>query len=240
MKTYEIIYQTIERGILKKVYEPGTYLPSESQLRKTYNVSRDTVRKALSLLMANGYIQKIQGKGSLVLKREQLRFPVSGLTSFKELQKSYGYDSTTGIVSLTKLMIDDELARLTGFETGQSCWALIRTRQIDGKKVILDKDLLLEQLVPEIDTEIAKDSIYRYLENDLHLTISFAEKEITIDSLTEEDRSLLDLNQHDINIVSVKSRVYTADAQQFQYTESRHQVDKFRFYDFARRNPSTI
>lgn len=240
MKNYEMIYQTLERGILKGHYEPGSYLPSENKLRETYHVSRDTIRKALALLMANGYIQKIQGKGSLVLKREQLRFPVSGLTSYKELQNSYGYDSQTHVISLKKMTIDSDLAQISGFEKGLTCWALVRTREIDGKKVILDKDLLNCNLIPELDTEIAKDSIYRYFENDLNLNIAFAEKEFTIDALTEEDRELLDLNQQDINIVSVKSRVFTADAQQFQYTESRHQVDKFRFVDFARRNPSIV
>jgi GntR family trehalose operon transcriptional repressor len=137
-------------------------------------------------------------------------------------------------------VIDDKTAHVTGFEAGAVCWKLIRTRAIDQKKVILDKDILLTTIVPELDTEIAKDSIYRYFENQLGLTISFAEKEITIDALTDEDRELLDLNQHDINIVSVKSRVFTSDARQFQYTESRHQVDKFRFFDFARRHPSTM
>ena len=239
MKNYEVIYQAIERGILKEVYEAGSYLPSENKLRQTYHVSRDTIRKALSLLMANGYIQKIQGKGSLVLKREQLRFPVSGLTSYKELQNSYGYESNTEVVSLKKIEIDQKIARITGFEVGSICWELIRTRAIDQKKVILDKDILLTTIVPELDTEIAKDSIYRYFENQLGLNISFAEKEITIDALTGEDRELLDLNQHDINIVSVKSRVFTSDARQFQYTESRHQVDKFPFFDFARRHQST-
>jgi len=240
MKNYEVIYQAIESGILKGVYEAGAYLPSENKLRQTYHVSRDTIRKALSLLTANGYIQKIQGKGSLVLKREQLRFPVSGLTSYKELQNSYGYDSSTDVVSLKKIIIDKKMADVTGFEISSVCWELIRTRAIDQKKVILDKDILLTAIVPEMDTEIAKDSIYRYFENQLNLNIAFAEKEITIDALTNEDRDLLDLNQHDINIVSVKSRVFTSDARQFQYTESRHQVDKFRFFDFARRHPSTM
>ncbi|MDT2736833.1 trehalose operon repressor [Enterococcus pseudoavium] len=240
MKNYEVIYQAIERGILKGIYEAGSYLPSENSLRQSYHVSRDTIRKALALLMANGYIQKIQGKGSLVLKREQLRFPVSGLTSYKELQNSYGYESSTAVISLKKIVIDEKAAQITGFEADSLCWELIRTRAIEQKKVILDKDLLLTTIIPEIDTEIAKDSIYRYFENQLGLTIAFAEKEITIDALTDEDRELLDLNQHDINIVSVKSRVFTNDARQFQYTESRHQVDKFRFFDFARRHPSTM
>lgn len=39
MKNYEVIYQAIERGILKEVYEAGSYLPSENKLRQTYHVS---------------------------------------------------------------------------------------------------------------------------------------------------------------------------------------------------------
>lgn len=240
MKAYETIYQTIENRILKKHFKPGEYLPSENQLCQTYHVSRDTIRKALSLLMANGYIQKIQGKGSIVLKREQLRFPISGLTSYKELQNSYGYQGRTIVEKLVKRVVDSELEQKTGFPTSSEVWELVRTREIDQAKVILDRDYLLCTFIPYLDTEIGEDSIYHYFEQELHLQIAFAEKEIRIDHLHDEDRELLDLNQNDHHIVAIHSRVFLANAQQFQYTESRHRVDKFRFYDFARRNPSTF
>lgn len=51
---------------------------------------------------------------------------------------------------------------------------------------------------------------------------------------TAEDRELLDLEGFH-NVVVVRSQVYLEDASQFQYTESRHRPDKFRFVDFARR-----
>lgn len=44
----------------------------------------------------------------------------------------------------------------------------------------------------------------------------------------------LDL-QDDKHIVVVKNYVYLDNANLFQYTESRHRLDKFRFVDFARR-----
>lgn len=239
MKAYESMYQLLENRILKEQVKPGEYLPSEHHLCQQYNMSRDTVRKALSLLMANGYIQKIQGKGSLVLKREQLRFPISGLTSYQELQHSYGYDGRTVVEKLVKRVVTPELAEKTGFVLDSSVWELVRTREIDHAKVILDRDYLLCSVIPYLDTEIGEDSIYRYFEQELHLQIAFAEKEIRIDQLRDEDRTLLDLNQNDHHIAAINSRVFLANAQQFQYTESRHRVDKFRFYDFARRNPST-
>lgn len=238
MKSYEAVYHQLEAALIKGQYPPGTYLPSENELSKKYGVSRDTIRKALGMLMEAGFIQKRQGKGSIVIKREQLRFPISGLTSFQELQSAYGYESTTQVNALEQIIIDEELSKKTGFATGESAWSLTRTRSIDGKKVILDKDLLLKKFVPQLNITTVKDSLYRYLESDLKLNIAYAEKEITIDSLHQEDLELLDLAPHDINIVSIKSRVYLADASQFQYTESRHQVDKFRFADFARRKNS--
>lgn len=240
MKAYEIIYQSIENSILRGEFTPGDFLPSENQYVKQFKVSRDTVRKALSLLMTNGYIQKIHGKGSIVLKREQLRFPISGLTSYKELQNAYGYASKTNVVELEKIIINSELESHTGFIEGEAVWKLVRTREIDKNKVILDTDYLLCRLIPNITTEIGEDSIYKYIEKELNLQISFAEKEIRVVPLNENDRDYLDLSPQDNNIVSIQSRVFLSNAEQFQYTESRHRTDKFLFYDFARRNPSTI
>lgn len=240
MKAYEIIYQAIENSILRGDYSPGEFLPSENQYATQFSVSRDTVRKALSLLMTNGYIQKIHGKGSMILKREQLRFPISGLTSYKELQNAYGYTGQTCVVKLEKQIVTEQIEQLTGFTQGEEIWELLRTREIDKQQVILDRDYLLCRLIPYMDINIAEESIYRYIEKELKLQIAFAEKEIKISHLEQDDRKYLDLNPNDINIVSVQSRVFLANAQQFQYTESRHRVDKFLFYDFARRNPSTI
>jgi GntR family trehalose operon transcriptional repressor len=236
MKAYELIYNSLEGSILKGQYAADEFLPSENQLVKQFHVSRDTIRKALNKLMANGYIQKIQGKGSLVLKRDQLRFPVSGLTSYKELQLSAGYQSQTRVVRLKKIRIDADLANRTGFMLEDEVFVLTRIRQIDNSNIIIDHDLLLTSVVPYLDTEIAEDSIYNYFENKLGLTISFAEKEITVEPLKAEDHQYLDLNEQDNNIVVIRSRVFLANAQQFQYTESRHRADKFKFYDFARRN----
>ena len=68
-----------------------------------------------------------------------------------------------------------------------------------------------------------------------HIDIAFAQKEITIDFVTEADTQLLDLDPLDRHIVSVKSHVFLQDASLFQYTDSHHQVDKFQFTEFARR-----
>ncbi|MGC4440202.1 UTRA domain-containing protein, partial [Streptococcus suis] len=74
-----------------------------------------------------------------------------------------------------------------------------------------------------------------YLEDELGLDIAFAQKEITIDQLTDMDKLLLDIGQEH-HVVSVKSKVFLSSQEQFQFTESRHKLEKFKFVDFARRN----
>ena len=67
MAKYHEIYEDLKGKIEEKEYAAGTYLPSENELMKIYESSRDTIRKSLELLASSGYIQKEKRKGSLVL-----------------------------------------------------------------------------------------------------------------------------------------------------------------------------
>ena len=236
MKKYQEIFNDLQEKILNGSYLAGVLLPTEKELQDQYKVSRDTVRKALRLLTEKGLIQKVQGRGSQVLKQELLNFPVSGLTSYKELVDSLGPNSQTRVISLDLMTVDEQTALQTGFPEGSQVWKLLRTRSIDGIVSVLDLDYLAKDCVPNLTQEIAQTSIYAHLEEELGLDISYAQKEITIQASTERERLLMD-NQDDY-LVLIRSRVYLGDTRQFQYTESRHKIDKFQFVDFARRKHS--
>ena len=236
MKKYQEIFNDLQEKILNGSYLAGVLLPTEKELQDQYQVSRDTVRKALRLLTEKGLIQKVQGRGSQVLKQELLNFPVSGLTSYKELVDSLGLNSQTRVISLDLMTVDEQTALQTGFPEGSQVWKVLRTRSIDGVVSVLDLDYLAKDCVPNLTQEIAQTSIYAYLEEDLGLDISYAQKEITIQASTERERLLMD-NQDDY-LVLIRSRVYLGDTRQIQYTESRHKIDKFQFVDFARRKHS--
>lgn len=235
MKKYEIIFKKLEEDILKGHYQMGDYLPPEMELSQTYASSRDTVRKALQLLTKAGFIKTVQGIGSQIIKRERINFPVSQLTSYQELVKQLQMNVKTNVIAIDKLIIDEKLTKLTGFENKGLVWRITRQRVIDGVASILDTDYLDKALIPHMTREIAEHSIYDYLENQLKLDIAYAQKIITIDQVSQKDKILLDLDSEN-HVVSVKSKVYLSNQQQFQFTESRHKLEKFRFVDFARRH----
>lgn len=235
---YLVIYQDLLEQIEDGVHQVDHFLPSENELKNQYDTSRETVRKALTLLSQNGYIQKVRGKGSIVLPRNKFDFPVSGLVSFKELSSKLGEAIKTHVLQFETTMPSRHIKKqlmLDADDEATLVTEVIRSREINGERVILDKDYFLAEAVSGLTKSIAEDSIYEYLENTLGLSIGFAKKEITVEEPTEEDRESLDLEGFH-NIVVIKNYVYLNNASLFQYTESRHRPDRFRFVDFARRH----
>ncbi|RDU37620.1 trehalose operon repressor [Neobacillus piezotolerans] len=232
---YDSIYQDIAAQIESGKLKKHTKLPSENELSEAYGTSRETIRKALNLLSQHGYIQKIKAKGSIVLDIGRFDFPVSGLTSFKEVAEKVGQQFHTTVHELYVMKPDSFLQNELKISAKEEVWKVARTREKDGERIILDKSFFVKKYVPGLTKEICEDSIYAYLEGDLNLNISFARKEITVEECTDEDRTYLDLNGYN-HIVVVRNNVFLDNASLIEYTESRHRLDKFRFVDFARRS----
>lgn len=227
---YKDYAERIDSGTL----QPGSKLPSENELSATYQISRETVRKGLNLLAQNGYINKVKGKGSFVLDTGKLKFPVSGLVSYKELSERIGKKSRTLVYVTECVPAGDNIAKELHIRSDQPVWKVIRAREIEDERIILDIDYLLADIVPNLTKEITADSIYQYLEQELHLKISYAKKVICVEHATKMDHQYMDLRD-DTHVVVVRGYVHLEDTTLFQYTESRHRLDKFQFVDFARR-----
>lgn len=229
-KIYRAVQELIESGRL----EAGEKLPAEGQMMEEYDASRDTVRKALTLLENDGYIQKSRGRVAVVLPRDQYNFPVSEITSFQELSQMMGMETETVVENLNIIGDPERIREIFGREIEGEVFELERVRKMDGERIILDKDYFLRSVVPTLPLAVCRKSVYEYLEGEQGLKIGYATKEITVQKATEEDKRLLDMGQYDM-IVVVKSYTYLTSNELFQFTESRHRPDKFRFVDLAKR-----
>jgi GntR family transcriptional regulator len=63
---YQQIKEKIKSWITDGVYKPSQKIPSESELIEEFHVSRLTIRKAVGLLVQEGYLVSKRGKGSFV------------------------------------------------------------------------------------------------------------------------------------------------------------------------------
>lgn len=169
---YKDYADQIETGAL----QPGSKLPSENELAATYQITRETVRKGLNLLAQNGYIHKVKGKGSFVLDTGRMNFPVTGLVSYKEMAERIGRKSRTIVHETECVPAGEAIAKELHTRPDRLVWKVIRSREIEGERIILDVDYLLADIVTGLTREITGDSIYQYLEQELHLKISYSKK----------------------------------------------------------------
>ena len=68
---YQIIQEEIKKQIQDGAYLVGEKIPAESQLMTTFSVSRHTVRQAISSLVNEGVLEKIQGSGTFVVEQRK-------------------------------------------------------------------------------------------------------------------------------------------------------------------------
>ena len=86
--------------------------------------------------------------------------------------------------------------------------------------------------MPGLTKEIAQGSIYRYLEQEVHMSIVTSKRTITVEMADELDRTWLILDGFNCLAV-VSSQTYNSDGIMFEYTQSRHHPSIFRFQDNA-------
>lgn len=234
MSKYETIYNAIIKQIEGGKLKEGDKIPSETELMAQFDASRGTVRKAVDLLQERGYVQKIHGKGVFVLRKKNIEFRLGGIVSFKEEYERINRDIVTKVVEMRKLSADKAVAKLLNVKRKTEVDLIKRVRNIDGENVILDVNYFVSDIIPDLTEETVQASVYQYIEQTLRLQISYAHRVIEAQPCTEEDRKYLDLNGTDYVIV-VKNYTHLYDGRQFEYTESRHRLDRFYFSDVARR-----
>lgn len=235
MSKYKTVYEDMKMKIIAGVFTANQELPSENDLMHRYHFSKDTIRKALSLLERDGYIRKQQGRNSIVLE-PQLTKPqsLSALKTVGELNHPHTHDVKTKLTSL--YIVQGEPLLMKEFQVDDSVdfYRLGRSRTINGKAVEYEISYFDRRIVPYLNRNIAEGSIYRYLEQELNLTISHSEREISFRYATEEERNYLDLGDYDM-VVVVTSTGYLDDGRAFQYGSISYRPDKISFTSTAKR-----
>ena len=238
MSKYRKVYNDIKHQINHGVLVPKQELPSESELMQHYGFSKDTIRKALSLLEMDGYIQKQQGRNSIVLEHN-LSTPqiLSEIKTVGELNRPLTHQVKTTLTSLYIVQGEETLMRIFNVDDQMDFYRIGRVREIDGEAVEYEVSYFDRRIVSFINREIAEQSIYHYLEKELGLKISHSQREIVFRYANEEEKNTMDLNEYNM-VVNVASTTYLSDGRPFQYGSISYRPDKIAFTSIAKRHVS--
>ena len=147
---YFKLYEILRRQIIEGNYTVGDLLPSENELKSTYNLSQPTVRKAVELLEKEGFVRKYHGKGSIIQPR-----PVgAGILSFEGDLFTTQNDSKRIITKIIrKPFIINELPSVFLFppvniKSDDGFWCFERRRSVENKVIFYETLYLPNQNLP--------------------------------------------------------------------------------------------
>ena len=235
MSKYKKVYQDIKKKIEDQVWSTGQALPTENELMEIYSYSKDTIRKALSLLEMDGYIQKKQGKSSIVIEHGLMKEQyLAEIKTAGELNKRSKHQIQTELTSLYIVQGQNDLMSTFEVDDKVDFYRVSRVRTIDSERLEYEISYFDRRVVPYLSKEIAESSIYRYLEEELKLTISHSRREISFRFANEEEKQLMDLADYEM-VVVVTSVTYLSNGQAFQYGTISYRPDKVSFVSMAKR-----
>ena len=120
---YEGIYHSIKKRIEAQDYPYQSLLPSENTLIEEYACSRNTVRRALAELVADGYVQSMQGRGVRVIYQPvgKTTFTIGGIETFQETARRNHLQAVTRVIRFETLLQPSSLLRKAAFLRATNC-----------------------------------------------------------------------------------------------------------------------
>lgn len=192
-------YYILKKQLIKKIemeeYAPDCPIPSERELMEVYQISRITVRKAIDDLVKEGYLYKIQGKGTYV-KFDDRSHELFAMTSCTEDVIKLGMTPRKKVIVSGLVQADTKRAKALNIITGDSLLQLERVLFADDEPLNYTVTYLPEKLFPGLDKyDFGKDSLYRVISEVYGAKLTKARRTIEAVLARDEIAEYLDLEE---------------------------------------------
>jgi GntR family transcriptional regulator len=170
-------------------------LPSEADLCRIFGVSRSVVREALSQMVNDGLIYRLQGKGAFVRgRREEQDFVGSTVGFSGELAEQHRHVSRLIIRQEVVAAPAPRIRRMLQLDSGQPVVAIDRVLSVDGIPRAIVRWCMVETMVPGLETlSLDNRSLYDTIARQYGVRLLRAERWIEALSLCAEDAALLEV-----------------------------------------------
>lgn len=134
---YKQVASIISEGIRKGELKVGEKLPSEFELMKDFNVSRVTIRGAISELVTDGLLVRSQGKGTFVAPQKKLQ-SANDTTGLTDSCRQAGKVLKSQVLSVEYAYPTHADSEFLAVDESQQVIEIKRLRYIDGHPSILE------------------------------------------------------------------------------------------------------
>jgi GntR family transcriptional regulator len=201
-------------------------IPSEDELCKEHQVSKITVRQAINNLVADGYLMKLQGKGTFVSNVN----PVVGVamkTQFTE--EMFGKEVTSEKELLSRGIIEPLSDIRNYLKTDNDIYHFLFQRKINGEPAYIDNSFIPVHMMPEIDSiDLANASFYLILQEKAIKKIFKIIQTMEIIQANGDTARFLDL-QEGLPVLAVHRLFFSSDNTPVAYAKIEGRSDRYKF-----------
>ncbi len=232
----EKLYIQLTRIFLEEIrsgqWKLDQRIPSEEELCKKYDVSKITVRQAVNNLVSDGYLMKLQGKGTFVVSV----LPIVGLAMKTQLtEEMFGKEVKFEKEILFHGLIEPSQDIRSYLRTADKIYHFLCRRMVNGNPAYLDESFIPYQMLPEIEKlDIIHNSLYSVLQDKAVKKIFRVVQTIEIMQASGYPAQYLDLAEG-VPVLAVHRLLLSSDNTPVGYTRFLGRSDRYKFQtDFER------
>ncbi len=127
ISAWKQIADQISRSISSGEFDDTGMVPPEMVLAEKFGVNRHTVRSAIASLAEEGLLKRVQGRGTLIEKRERLVFPITRRTRFSDVLGKQAFEMSMRLIAADEIEATQEIADALNLPLGAR---VLRTRTV--------------------------------------------------------------------------------------------------------------
>lgn len=230
MVKYIEIADDIRQKIKEQKYTYGQKLPYEYVLCVSYHCNKETMKKALEILVKEGLIVRRRGAGTFVKDYDATHDnnPNSSTKFAQGLSRRYeGVKKVTSdVIAFEVIPSDTEISKKLQIEEGSFVYHIIRRRNIDDKPYSIEIMYLPISIIPNLKLEHLKHSVYGYIEDELKLKIQSAHRTVRGHLSTQLEQDYLGLKETE-PYFEIEQVAYLSSGVIFEYSLARFHYNNF-------------
>lgn len=156
VSAWKQIADRIGRAIQSGEYDATGMVPPETVLAERFGVNRHTVRSAIASLAENGVLKRVQGRGTIIEKRERLVYPVGRRTRFSDGLGNQASDLDTQLLSSETIEPPPAVASALRLDPGAVVTRLDTLGSAGGEPLSLASHYFDSARFPDIARELGQ------------------------------------------------------------------------------------
>lgn len=225
---YYQLAKLLEEQILRGELKPGESLPTESEIAAHFEISRMTVRRAISELISAGMVYAQQGKGTFVA-RPKLDNVVFELNNFNQQLAQRGLNVKTTLLEARIIRADEELQKIFQCQNPATRFLYFRT-VLSAEKERLAYEIkyaIYTKSKPILEAELKDPTLTGLItEHSDFLPVS-TKKILQVAVTSKEDASILGVG---INapIFKIEETIYDLELKPVGWSKSIYRGDRYQ------------